>query len=82
MFLYYFIPNSLHLRNQCLFFDQFQIYVEVEQARLTHRYSKMKEEDGDIVAAATTMQELQVETYGSMDKREKVSKTHKKIDKT
>jgi len=49
-----------------------KIYVEVERARLTHRLSQMQEEDGDIAAAAKTMQDLQVETYGSMDKKEKV----------
>lgn len=42
-----------------------KIYVEVERARLTHRLSKMQEEDKDIQAAAKTMQELAVshETY-------------------
>ena len=37
-----------------------KIYVEVERARLTHRLSNMQEEDGDLTAAAKTMQELQV----------------------
>lgn len=32
----------------------------------------MKELEGDITGAANIMQELQVETYGSMNKREKV----------
>lgn len=49
-----------------------KIYVEVERARLTHRLSKMMEEDGKVADAAKTMQELQVETYGSMERREKV----------
>jgi 26S proteasome regulatory subunit N5 len=49
-----------------------KIYVEVERARLTHRLAKIKEADGQVEEAATIMQELQVETYGSMDKREKV----------
>uniref|UniRef100_A0A0A9ZGG0 26S proteasome non-ATPase regulatory subunit 12 n=1 Tax=Lygus hesperus TaxID=30085 RepID=A0A0A9ZGG0_LYGHE len=49
-----------------------KIYVEVERARLTHKLAKMKEAEGDINEAANIMQELQVETYGSMDKREKV----------
>merc|ERR1712223_1897492 len=43
-----------------------KIYVEVERARLTHRLSMMKEAEGKI------KQELQVETYGSMDRKEKV----------
>jgi 26S proteasome regulatory subunit N5 len=49
-----------------------KIYVEVERARLTHKLSKIKEADGDIEGAATIMQELQVETFGSMDRKEKV----------
>nr|CAG4645484.1 EOG090X04UV [Lynceus sp. MCZ IZ 141354] len=49
-----------------------KIYVEVERARLTHRLAVMKEKEGDVTEAANIMQELQIETYGSMDKREKV----------
>lgn len=49
-----------------------KIYVEVERARLTHILAKMREEEGDTAEAAKIIQELQVETYGSMDKREKV----------
>jgi 26S proteasome regulatory subunit N5 len=32
----------------------------------------MKENEGEVTAAADILQELQVETYGSMEKREKV----------
>merc|ERR1712038_1519413 len=49
-----------------------KIYVEVERARLTHRLSQMQEKENDVAAACKTMQDLQVETYGSMDKKEKV----------
>lgn len=49
-----------------------KIYVEVERARLTHKLALIKENKGDIAGAATIMQELQVETYGSMEKQEKV----------
>lgn len=49
-----------------------KIYVEVERARLTHKLSLIKEAEGDITEAANILQELQVETFGSMDKREKV----------
>jgi len=49
-----------------------KIYVEVERARLTHRLTKMKEAEGNISEAAKIMQELQVETYGSMERKEKV----------
>ncbi|TGZ51702.1 26S proteasome non-ATPase regulatory subunit 12 [Temnothorax longispinosus] len=50
-----------------------KIYVEVERARLTHRLAKIKEAEGDIASAAVVMLELQVETYGSMSRREKAS---------
>lgn len=46
--------------------------MEVERARLTHKLALIKEKNGDINGAATIMQELQVETYGSMEKQEKV----------
>ena len=49
-----------------------KIYVEVERARLTHKLSKIREDEGNIVEAATIMQDLQIETYGSLDKKEKV----------
>lgn len=49
-----------------------KIYVEIERARLTHKLSLFKEKEGDINEAATIMQELQVETFGSMEKKEKV----------
>ncbi|XP_046660842.1 26S proteasome non-ATPase regulatory subunit 12 [Homalodisca vitripennis] len=49
-----------------------KIYVEVERARLTHKLAQMKEAEGKVTDAANILQELQVETYGSMEKREKV----------
>jgi len=49
-----------------------KIYVENERARLTHRLAMMKEKDGELKEAATIMQELAVETYGSMERKEKV----------
>lgn len=49
-----------------------KIYVEVERARLTHKLAKIKETEGNITEAANIIQELQVETYGSMEKKEKV----------
>lgn len=51
-----------------------KIYVEVERARLTQILAGIKETDGDVAGAANIMEELQVETYGSMEKREKVDK--------
>lgn len=44
----------------------------MERARLTHKLALIKEKNGDVTEAATIMQELQVETYGSMEKTEKV----------
>ncbi|KAK3872169.1 hypothetical protein Pcinc_022737 [Petrolisthes cinctipes] len=49
-----------------------KIYVEVERARLTHQLAIMKETEGDVTEAATILQELQVETFGSMERKEKV----------
>nr|CAG4636118.1 EOG090X04UV [Eubosmina coregoni]SVE69754.1 EOG090X04UV [Eubosmina coregoni] len=49
-----------------------KIYVEVERARLTHTLAQMKENDGEVIEAANILQELQIETYGSMERREKV----------
>jgi 26S proteasome regulatory subunit N5 len=49
-----------------------KIYVENERARLTHRLAKIKEEEGELQEAAKLMQDLQVETYGSMERKEKV----------
>nr|KAG5713755.1 hypothetical protein BaRGS_024382 [Batillaria attramentaria] len=49
-----------------------QIYVEIERARLTRTLAKIKEDAGKITEAADILQELQVETFGSMEKTEKV----------
>ncbi|KAI8055204.1 PCI domain-containing protein [Syncephalis plumigaleata] len=48
-----------------------KIYVEVERARLTRMLAKIKEDEGDLEQAADILQELQVETFGSMERREK-----------
>ncbi|KAJ3022751.1 26S proteasome non-ATPase regulatory subunit 12 [Thoreauomyces humboldtii] len=48
-----------------------KIFVEVERARLTKTLAAIKEKEGKIVEAADILQDLQVETFGSMDKREK-----------
>lgn len=49
-----------------------QIYVEVERARLTRILAQIKESKGLIEEAADVLQEVKVETFGSMEKREKV----------
>lgn len=48
-----------------------KIFVEVERARVTKILSDMKKEEGDTKAATDILCELQVETFGSMSKREK-----------
>jgi 26S proteasome regulatory subunit N5 len=48
-----------------------KIFLEVERARVTHTLAKIKESEGKINEAADILHELQVETFGSMEKREK-----------
>ncbi|PLB39258.1 proteasome regulatory particle lid subunit RPN5 [Aspergillus candidus] len=48
-----------------------KIFVEVERARVTRILSNIKKTQGDINAAADILCELQVETFGSMTRREK-----------
>jgi len=48
-----------------------KIFVEVEKARLTKMLAEIKEKGGDIEEAANLMQEVQVETFGAMERREK-----------
>ncbi|KAJ2972715.1 hypothetical protein NQ176_g7002 [Zarea fungicola] len=48
-----------------------KIFVEVERARVTRILSNIKKEQGDLKAATEILCELQVETFGSMDRREK-----------
>eukprot|EP00158_Paraphelidium_tribonemae_P010266 Partr_v1_DN4246_c0_g1_i1_m9739 putative 26S Proteasome non-ATPase regulatory subunit len=48
-----------------------KIYVEVERARLTMMLSKIREAEGKVAEASEILQEVAVETFGSMEKREK-----------
>jgi 26S proteasome regulatory subunit N5 len=48
-----------------------KIFVEVERARITRILSNIKKEQGDIKSACDILTELQVETFGSMTRREK-----------
>lgn len=48
-----------------------KIFVEVERARVTKILSDIKKQQGDLKAAADILCELQVETFGSMERREK-----------
>lgn len=49
-----------------------KIYLELERATLTRRLVAIQEADGDLEQAAKSLQEVQVETIGSMSKRDKV----------
>ncbi|KAJ9304951.1 hypothetical protein DTO217A2_5604 [Paecilomyces variotii] len=48
-----------------------KIFVEVERARVTRILSDIKKAQGDLNSAADILCELQVETFGSMSRREK-----------
>ncbi|KAF4592363.1 26S proteasome non-ATPase regulatory subunit 12 [Ophiocordyceps camponoti-floridani] len=48
-----------------------KIFVEVERARVTKILSDMKKSQGELKAATEILCELQVETFGSMGRREK-----------
>ncbi|KAF8822817.1 putative 26s proteasome subunit p55 [Cardiosporidium cionae] len=48
-----------------------KIFVEVERARLTRYLAHQKEAEGNIDEAAILLQDLPVETFGAMDRREK-----------
>lgn len=48
-----------------------KIFVEVEKARLTLMMANIKEDEGNVEEAANLLQEVQVETFGAMDRREK-----------
>lgn len=57
-----------------------KIFVEVERARVTRILSNIKMEQGDKKAAAETLCELQVETFGSMERREKTEFILEQVD--
>eukprot|EP00919_Chromeraceae_sp_WS-2016_P035464 GHVR01084099.1.p1 GENE.GHVR01084099.1~~GHVR01084099.1.p1 ORF type:complete len:459 (+),score=102.42 GHVR01084099.1:83-1459(+) len=48
-----------------------KIFVEVERARVLRILSSIKEGEGDVDTAAKLIQDVQVETFGAMDRREK-----------
>lgn len=49
-----------------------KLFLEAERARLTRALAILKEQDGNISAAADVLQEVHIETFGSLSKREKV----------
>lgn len=48
-----------------------KIFVELERARLTAILAEMEEKSGNLAAAAEILQEVQVETIGTMESKEK-----------
>ncbi|KAL6767011.1 hypothetical protein ACKKBG_A38220 [Auxenochlorella protothecoides x Auxenochlorella symbiontica] len=50
-----------------------KMYVEIERARLTRRLAQMTEEAGKVSEAADILQEVAVETFGTMAKTEKIA---------
>lgn len=48
-----------------------KIYVEVERARLTRTLAAIKEKEGQVNEAADILQDVQIETFASMEQREK-----------
>lgn len=57
-----------------------KIFVEVERARVTRILSNIKLQQGDKKAAAEILCELQVETFGSMQRREKTEFILEQVD--
>ncbi|KAG9779528.1 PCI-domain-containing protein, partial [Aureobasidium melanogenum] len=57
-----------------------KIFVEVERARITRILSNIKKEQGDIKSACDILCELQVETFGSMTRREKTEFILEQVD--
>eukprot|EP01084_Bolivina_argentea_P082323 149059_1 len=64
--------KKLKLINTLISVTEGKIFVEVERARLTRKLAEIKEKDEDNIAeACDILQELQIETFGSMRKKEK-----------
>ncbi|KAI9842963.1 MAG: hypothetical protein M1837_006700 [Sclerophora amabilis] len=57
-----------------------KIFLEVERARVTRILSDIKLEQKDLKSAADILCELQVETFGSMDRREKTEFILKQVE--
>ncbi|KAJ8908385.1 hypothetical protein NDN08_005094 [Rhodosorus marinus] len=62
---------KLELLNKLRTVSEGKLYVELERARITRIIAEIKESKGDVEGACDIMQDMQVETYGTMDRREK-----------
>lgn len=65
-------PKRLELMETLRTVSAGKIFVEVQRARLTRLLAAAKEKEGKIGEATDIILEVQVETYGSMEQREKV----------
>lgn len=65
-------PEQLKLLEAIRTVSEGRIYVEVERARATRALSQLHEAAGRMPEAAELLQELPVETFGSMEKAERV----------
>lgn len=65
------LEQKLELINVLRTISEGKIYVENERARLTKILAGIKEAAGQVKEASEILQEVQVETYGSMEKKEK-----------
>ncbi|CRG99039.1 26S proteasome regulatory subunit p55, putative [Plasmodium relictum] len=63
--------EKLNLINTLCTISEGKIFVEVERSEIIRILSKIKEDDGNVEEAANILQEVQVETFISMNKREK-----------
>lgn len=66
------LEDKLGMINAIMKVSEKKIFLEVEYARCVLMLTQYKEDDNQIADAAKILQEVQVETYGSMDKREKL----------
>lgn len=66
------MPTKLDLINTLINITEGKIFVEIERAKLTRILAKIKEEEGKIEEAALLLEEVQVETFGAMEPRDKI----------
>ncbi|EFC45916.1 proteasome regulatory non-ATP-ase subunit 5 [Naegleria gruberi] len=66
------LERKIELINNIRKITEGKIFVELEGARVIRMLAKIREEEGNIAEAASLLQDVQVETIGSMEIREKI----------
>lgn len=66
------MERKIELINTIRKITEGKIFVELEGARVIRMLAKIREEEGNVSEAASLMQDVQVETIGSMEIREKI----------